>query len=297
MLAAPFLVMAALAQAQSGGLPGLLATDRALGNVSARNGLAQAVADAAADDVVFLYAGAPVLSGKVLVETLLRAQRLLDSLSLHWAPMDGWLSHDERLGVTYGRVEVTNGRIETAGRATPPGPSRTGTYIAAWRQVGARWRLAALMLGGVVPPSRTLLPGGIGPVEHSALPAAGPARDLIQADLDFAALAGRATAPEAFRSYAAPDAIMLPGGGAEPRRGPDAIAQGIGAGPASDWVWFPVVGEIAASGDLGYTVGQAVISPRDGGDRIYSKYLTVWRRTPDGRVRFLTDGGNPRPKP
>ena len=50
----------------------------------------------------------------------------------------------------------------------------------------------------------------------------------------------------------------------------------------------------AASGDLGFTIGESVIRV-EGSPASYGKYLTIWRRLPDGSVRFLTDGGNPRP--
>jgi ketosteroid isomerase-like protein len=51
---------------------------------------------------------------------------------------------------------------------------------------------------------------------------------------------------------------------------------------------------MAATGDLGYTVGIAVRRGADG--RVgYTKYLTVWRRQPDGEWRWVVDGGSPRP--
>jgi hypothetical protein len=44
-------------------------------------------------------------------------------------------------------------------------------------------------------------------------------------------------------------------------------------------------------------VGEATIRVIRGGNpgTFYSKYLTVWRRMPDGSIRFLVDGGNARP--
>jgi hypothetical protein len=55
------------------------------------------------------------------------------------------------------------------------------------------------------------------------------------------------------------------------------------------------VARAAAAGDLGFTVGQSIITPKDGEPR-HGKYLTVWRVFPDGTVRYLTDAGTPRPK-
>jgi ketosteroid isomerase-like protein len=172
--------------------------------------------------------------------------------------------------------------------------SKEGTYIACWRAESGTWRLAGLQLSPFLPPGKTVVPSNFGPNELPGMAPAGPAREMIQADLDFAALAGRVGAPDAFAEFAAPESVVF-GGGAT-RRGPDAIRANLAAGPPADWSWFPVFAEAAAAGDLGFTVGQSVIKPRNGDEASYGKYLTVWRKGPDGRVRFLTDAGNGRPR-
>jgi ketosteroid isomerase-like protein len=265
------------------GVGGILARDRALGESVARGGLGRALPPVLSDSAVLVYAGAPVIVGRGRIETLLRAQPALDSLTLHWAPRDGWLSAEGDFAVTYGDTQITFGS-----------QTRVGTYISCWRNEAGAWRVVGLQFSPLVPPSATVVPNGVGPRELPALSPGGPAGPMIQADLDFAALAGKAGAPAAFGEFAAPEAVLI--GGGQIRRGPDAIRANLAAGPASDWAWFPVVAHAAAAGDLGFTVGQAVIRPRSGGEPSYSKYLTVWRRGPDGRLRFLTDAGNPRPK-
>ena len=65
-------------------------------------------------------------------------------------------------------------------------------------------------------------------------------------------------------------------------------------GAVTRWDWHPVLAGASASGELGFTVGEAEIRP-EGAPVNYSKYLTIWRRQPGGEVRFLTDGGNARP--
>ena len=121
--------------------------------------------------------------------------------------------------------------------------------------------------------------------------ASGPSAAFVAADLAFARLAGQRGAELAFRHWAAPESFTLGGGGLM-TRGPAAIGRAV-AGPAV-WRWHPVTSGASRSGDLGWTVGEAVITP-EGADPDYGKYLTVWVRGPGNRVRFLTDGGNPRP--
>ncbi len=56
--------------------------------------------------------------------------------------------------------------------------------------------------------------------------------------------------------------------------------------------WAPDEAILAASGDLGYTVGHARLEQRgtDGAPVVRdARYVTVWRRGPDGRFRALLD--------
>ena len=75
-------------------------------------------------------------------------------------------------------------------------------------------------------------------------------------------------------------------------RGPEAIGRAVDF-PAG-WRWQPVAAGAAGTGDLGWTVGEATITSKNAAPT-HSKYLTIWTRRGDGAVRFLTDGGNPRP--
>ena len=132
----------------------------------------------------------------------------------------------------------------------------------------------------------------MGPLTLPPLPANGPAARFIAADLAFARLAGDSTAALAFERFAAPQAVTL--GGGILNNGPKAIRSTLEGGPPSAWSWHPVLAGAAGSGDLGFTVGESVIKV-EGSPASYGKYLTIWRRLPDGSVRFLTDGGTARP--
>jgi ketosteroid isomerase-like protein len=125
------------------------------------------------------------------------------------------------------------------------------------------------------------------------------ALDAIRsADVEFSRDASKFGTGEAFGRYAAPDAQIFSAPG-EFITGPEAIIQSFGASTLkSSLVWHPVHGEVSRSEDLGFTVGNAVLTgEREDGAPVvrYSKYLTVWKRQRDGSWRYVVDGGNGRP--
>ncbi len=92
---------------------------------------------------------------------------------------------------------------------------------------------------------------------------------------------------------------MLLGGRAVPARGPEQVGKAFAGFPADGrFAWGPIDDLAVASrdGDLGFTIGEARIAAT-ASDVSYSKYLTIWRREPDGRYRFIFDIGSERPPP
>jgi hypothetical protein len=61
--------------------------------------------------------------------------------------------------------------------------------------------------------------------------------------------------------------------------------------------WGPIAGGAAPSGNLGLTIGEATATNPVTGERRYSKYITVWKRQPNGTWLYVIDGGNARPAP
>ena len=59
--------------------------------------------------------------------------------------------------------------------------------------------------------------------------------------------------------------------------------------------WDPNYAEVAASGDMGYTVGRYERTSRAEGETVVNAgtYLTVWRRQEDGSWKVKADIGNP----
>ncbi len=258
----------------------VLRAESAFSHAAGTAGLPSALATALHLDGILLWPGAPVVRGTARVGHFLAAQRHLDSLRFTVQAQGVGLSRDSSFGFTWG---VAAAAPRTGGTAP-----RLGRYIAAWRRDGERWTLAALLLQGLTPSARTIIPQET-PMELPPMTAAGDAAAFIAADIDFAKLAADSGAAIAFERYADADAVM--GAGLQVR-GPSAIGKAV-SDPAT-WRWHPVAGGAARSGDLGWTVGESVVTPT-GGDPGPGKYLTVWKRLPDGRVRFLTDGGNARP--
>ncbi|MEZ4586623.1 MAG: nuclear transport factor 2 family protein [Gemmatimonadales bacterium] len=280
-----FILMAALIQAPDPTIA-LLTADRELSASSAREGLEAALPPALAGSPVLLLPGAPVLRGRDAIVGALAAAEAERELVVEWTARASWVSLDGALGVTAGVLSA---------KPKGEGQQRSGTYVACWKLVDGAWKLAALMQAGLAPGNRPLYDPAWGPKALTALAPSGAARSIIASDIAFSARAGTDGAGAAFEAYAAPDAVVFSPGGAS--RGPREIGASIGQGPPADWSWVPVVAELAESGDLGYTIGQAVIAPQSGGGPVLSKYLTVWKRQPDGTMRFLTDGGNGRPAP
>lgn len=119
---------------------------------------------------------------------------------------------------------------------------------------------------------------------------------LMEADRAFAA-AVAADGTEAWVSWFAEDGAQIQPGVGE-IRGRDAIRE-LMAGlddPNFSLTWEPRRADIAASGDLGWTTGSYVSEGigEDGQPRqAQGRYVTIWRRQPDGSWKIVMDLGNP----
>jgi len=122
---------------------------------------------------------------------------------------------------------------------------------------------------------------------------------LLNADRAFAKFSRDSGGPAgAFGRWIAADGMML-GARAVPVRGPEQARQAFASFPATGrFEWTPLDSLAVASrdGSLGFTVGEARIEAAPS-SVTYSKYLTVWRREPDGQYKFIFDIGSDRPTP
>jgi ketosteroid isomerase-like protein len=148
-----------------------------------------------------------------------------------------------------------------------------------------------------------LVLGAMGAGLWIGLAAKGPesgAKVLLQADEDFAKTTA-AKGLEGWLSFFAPDARIFPPG--------EGVIEGLPAIKAyyakvgfdpRDLGWKPAGGELAASGDLGYTFGNSSWPGEDAkGAKVTrtGKYLTIWKKQADGSWRLVADIGNANPLP
>jgi len=118
---------------------------------------------------------------------------------------------------------------------------------------------------------------------------------------DLEARFAKATAEgggKAFASWFAADAVTLSNGQA-PVHGHDAIARDA-TWAAKDYqlVWTPTDGVMSPTGDMGYTWGHYEGRSRDadGNQRVTTgRYLTIWRKEPDGNWKVILDSSNEEP--
>jgi len=130
---------------------------------------------------------------------------------------------------------------------------------------------------------------------------ADPARAaLLQTDMEWARVASAGKDVEKILSYWSDDAIVYPPGVAAVS-GKAAIRAYVSANlktPFFSISWKPAQAVVAASGDLGYTVGSNEITFADAKGKVtraQGRYLTVWRRNGGGPWKCVLDFWNDSP--
>jgi ketosteroid isomerase-like protein len=123
---------------------------------------------------------------------------------------------------------------------------------------------------------------------------------LMRIDERFSADAQKVGVAEAFARYAAPDARMLPAG-KDVVSGLEGVkSQMAGFPKGATLAWKPFHADIAASGDLGYTLGTYELHAKDEAGKptvAYGKYCSVWKKQPDGSWKWVVDVGTSSPEP
>ena len=274
----------------------LLRADLGRADSVARLGFADGLSRSFADDIIYLRGGLPILRGGRAARAVVVADSLGTGATVRWQPVRAETSRDRLSGYTYGYAIYG---LPHSGTTS----IRVDRYIAFWRRETAGWRIAAYAETYGTPPAVLALPAGAadGVLADVAMSRTRAATDAIRvADSEFSRDATRLGTGAAFGRYAADDAqIFSPLGEFVTGPGPITASFSPPIGKSS-FAWHPVEGEMAKSGDLGFTVGNAVFTgEREDGTPVirYSKYLTVWKRQRDGVWRYVVDGGSARPGP
>jgi ketosteroid isomerase-like protein len=113
---------------------------------------------------------------------------------------------------------------------------------------------------------------------------------MQQTDADFSEYSRQKGFKAAFLEYIDEDGTLLRPGHM-PIVGADAIEYLSSINDSTvQLTWEPQGGDVAQSGDLGYTYGTYLM--KEGATEVRGTYVTVWRKRPDGRWKYALDSGN-----
>ena len=123
--------------------------------------------------------------------------------------------------------------------------------------------------------------------------------ELIEVDREFSIMSVEKGIAEAFVSYAA-DSAMILRDNMLPIVGRSAIGDlWANTSDGAQLVWAPDFVDIAASGDLGYTIGHWTYSVTDSSGVTQSgkgRYVTIWKKQDDGNWKYVFDTGTSDPE-
>lgn len=117
----------------------------------------------------------------------------------------------------------------------------------------------------------------------------------MKTDRDMSTMAEQNGFYEALLHYAAEEFVKF-NDNDYPAVGKAAFEEKVAGRPGTKLLqWTPVHGEVARSGELGYTWGNWELHLKD--TVMYGNYFSVWKRGMDGSWKLALDGGNTTPAP
>ena len=269
---------------------GLIEAGNAVSADIQARGIPAGLGDALADDALILSSRANTIQGRAAAVAFLSSDPIAPS-ALDWQVFAADVSNDGSQGYTWSQGSFT---IDIGtGPTTLP-----GFFLTYWRRVGDDWKIAAWTYnaGG---PQTDPLPAGFGTPttkQRRNFPNTQPAEQRAQVlavDAAFSAAYVASGSGPAFRQFAAPNAIAVSGALVF---GPADIGVVFASGPNDVASWVPRFADVAESGDLAFSVGDATFDFEEFGF-VYTKYLTVWQKQNTGEWLFVADLGNSRPAP
>ena len=113
---------------------------------------------------------------------------------------------------------------------------------------------------------------------------------MQQTDADFSEASRTKGFKTAFLQYIDGDGALLRPG-RMPIVGADAVEYLSAINDSAvQLIWEPLGGDVAKSGDMGYTYGTYLM--KDSTHETRGTYVTIWRKDPDGHWKFVLDSGN-----
>ena len=274
----------------------LLAADSGLAAAVSASGLAAGLVPELADSAFYLQAGHPVVSGREALLALFAREPASGAIRFAWHPIRVDVAGDGSLGYTWGYGTTTAPGPDGAPKTAPAG------YAIVWEKAtNGRWRVKAFLRNAARAALAAAPAGFESPAyaRYQEFPGSSRTAEreaIIRADSAFSELSDAKGLATGFPAYAAPDGALLSGA-----FGPAAIGKAQEGGPKDMRArWRAAGAGMAGSLDLGFTVGNAEFrfTGDDGRPAAgYTKYLTIWKRQPDGAWKWVFDGGNGNPAP
>lgn len=269
----------------------LIEAGNALSAAIASQGVPAALTAVLDDDVLLLSPRSNLITGGAAAASFLAADPLRP-LALEWHVLAAEVSNDGTQGYTWGEGSST---FDFGAGAAP----RPSFFLIYWRREapGEEWRVATFVVNAGGPQS-TAIPDGFGTPttrhrRNFPNTEAGEQRaEVLAVDAAFSAASVAQGSGPAFAQFAAPNAMGVAG---EFVFGPAALGEAFTGAPGEVVSWTPLHSDVAASGDLGFSVGEATFVLLSG--TFYSKYLTVWQKQDTGEWLYVADFGNSRPAP
>jgi len=112
--------------------------------------------------------------------------------------------------------------------------------------------------------------------------------EIQKADIAFSEYSKQKGMHKAFLQFIADDAVLLQSN-AIPIVGADAIQYIANMNDANlELTWTPLGGEVASSGEMGYTYGTFFLK-KDTTTMQQGSYVTIWKKQSDGKWKFVLE--------
>ena len=267
----------------------LVETERAFGRAVADKGMNAGFLEFLADDGILFRPGP--INGKQLLQGAEEAGEAL----LSWEPEYAEIASGGDMGWTTGPWNL---RADKEAE-----PSRFGQYVSVWQmQPDGAFKLV-LDIGVVFGEERAVDDLGLTllqPASESALTdeALAAERDrLLQYDMGLSDACARVGIPEAYRSVAAEDILILRPG-RDPIFGHDEMDEYLSTVKSSA-AWKPQDAGVSLHGELGFTYGEGhYLPPGKSSEKARPfAYAALWRRVEFGRWELAVDVVTPLPEP